>query len=112
MQVLTAVVPTTSTKKSENFRMTIVGYACLVVAIVWILLKIRMSYRSFGGTVIVTVYDAAIFPPPIGVFGLYWVLTSLGIEYSIWVYIALVFVVAVLVGLAIRGAEELGDRLR
>ena len=90
--------------------MTIVGYICLLVAVVWIVLKVRLSYKSFGGTVVVTVYDAVFFPPIVGVFGLYWVLPSLGIELPIWVYIGMVFVVAVLVGIAIRVAEELGDR--
>jgi len=60
----------------------------------------------------VTVYDAAMFPPFIGVFGLYWVLRSLGVDFSIWAYVALAFVVAVLVGVAIRDPEDLGDRLR
>lgn len=92
--------------------MTLVGYACLVVSVIWILYKVRLSYRSFGGTVMVTVYDAAMFPPFIGVFGLYWVLRSLGVDFSIWAYVALAFVVAVLVGVTIRVAEDLGDRLR
>ncbi len=90
--------------------MIIVGYFCLLVAVVWIVLKVRMSYKSFGGTVVVTVYDAVFFPPIIGVFGLYWVLPSLGIDLPIWAYIAAVFVFAVLVGITIRVAEELGDR--
>jgi len=92
--------------------MAIVGYACIVVAVAWILLKIRLAYMSFGGTVMVTVYDAAFFPPFVGVFGLYWVLRSLGIDYSIWVFVGLAFVVAVLVGISIRVAEEIGDRRR
>lgn len=92
--------------------MTLVGYACLIVAVVWIVYKVRLSYTSFGGTVMVTVYDAAFFPPVIGVFGLYWVLRSLGINFSIWAFVALGFGVAVLVGIAIRVAEDLGDRRR
>ncbi len=92
--------------------MSIVGYVCLVVAVVWILLKIRLSYTSFGGTVMVTVYDAAIFPPLIGVFGLYWVANSFGINYSIWAYVGLTVVTVVLVAIAIRVAEDLGDRRR
>lgn len=92
--------------------MTAVGYVCIVVAVVWIALKVRLSYRSFGGTVMVTVYDAAFFPPFIAAFGLYWVLPTLGVELPIWAYIAIGFGIAVLVGVTIRIAEELGDRLR
>jgi 1,4-dihydroxy-2-naphthoate octaprenyltransferase len=97
---------------SFAFNMSIVGYVCIIVAVIWIVLKIRLSYMSFGGTVMVTVYDAAIFPPFIGVFGLYWVAGSFGIDYSIWAYVGLAFAVAVLVIVAIRVAEELGDRRR
>lgn len=95
----------------ENM-MTLLGYVCLIVAVVWIVYKVRLSYLSFGGTVMVTVYDAAFFPPVVGVFGLYWVLRSLSVDFPIWAYVALVFAVAVLVGIAIRVAEELGDRRR
>jgi len=92
--------------------MTIVGYACLVIAVVWVVYKVRLSYMSFGGTVMVTVYDAAFFPPVIGAFGLYFVGKSLGFEFPIWAYCVLAPVVGVLVGIAIRLAEELGDGRR
>lgn len=95
----------------ENI-MTLAGYVCLIVAVVWIVFKVRLSYMSFGGTVMVTVYDAVFFPPAIGAFGLYWVLRSLGINFPIWAFVALGVGVAVLVGIAIRVAEELGDRRR
>jgi hypothetical protein len=84
----------------------------MIVAVVWVLLKIRLSYNSFGGTVMVTVYDAAIFPPFIGVFGLYWVAGSFGIDYSVWLYVGLEVVLAILVAIVIRVAENLGDRRR
>ena len=92
--------------------MTIIGYVCLVIAVVWILHKLRVSYLSFGGTVMVTVYDAAVFPPLIGMLGLYWVLPTLGVEFPIWVYPIIGIGVAVLVAIGIRVAEELGDRRR
>ncbi len=92
--------------------MTIVGYICVIIAVLWILHKVRVSYLSFGGTVMVTVYDAAIFPPILVVFGLYWVLPTLGVDFPIWAYAAIGLGVAVLVVIGIRVAEELGDRRR
>jgi 1,4-dihydroxy-2-naphthoate octaprenyltransferase len=92
--------------------MTIIGYICVGIAVVWILHKIRVSYLSFGGTVMVTVYDAAIFPPIIGAFGLFWALPSLGVDFPLWAYVALGLAAAVLVAIAVRVAEEFGDRRR
>ncbi len=92
--------------------MTIIGYICVVIAVVWILHKLRVAYLSFGGTVMVTVYDAAIFPPIVGAFGLYWVLPTLGVEFPIWAYVLIGLGIAVLVAIGIRVAEEIGDRRR
>ncbi len=97
---------------SFAFNMSLVGYACLAVALIWILIKIRRSYLSFGGTVMVTVYDAAIFPPLIGAFGLYWVAPTFGIDYSVWAYVGLAVVGVAVVAIAIRVAENLGDSRR
>lgn len=90
--------------------MIIVGYACLVVAVVWILFKIRLAYQSQGGRMVVTVYDAAFYPPLLIVFGLYWVLPSLQIDWSIWIYVGLVPVSIAVVAGMIKLAEEFGDR--
>lgn len=92
--------------------MTIIGYLCVIIAVVWILHKVRVSYLSFGGTVMVSVYDAAIFPPLIGAFGLYWVLPTLGFELPIWAFAIIGIGVAVLVAIGVRVAEELGDSRR
>ena len=49
-------------------------------------------------------------PPLLTVFGLYWVLLSLKINWSIWLYVALVpILIAVCAGI-IKLAEEFGDR--
>ena len=90
--------------------MTVVGYICMIVAVVWIVYKVYLSYTSFGGTVMVAVYDAAIYPPLLGVFGLYRVLPTYEIDLAIWVYVALWFGVTIFVVIAIRVAEEIGDR--
>lgn len=92
--------------------MMYVGYTCLIVAVIWIVYKVRVSYASFGGTVMVSVYDAAIFPPIVGTFGLYWVLPTFGIEWSIWIYVAIGLGLVVVVAITIRVAEDLGDRRR
>ena len=90
--------------------MTVAGYICMIVALVWIVYKVYLSYTSFGGTVMVTVYDAAIYAPLLGVFGLYWILPTFEIDLAIWVYAALWFGVTIFVVIAIRVAEEIGDR--
>jgi 1,4-dihydroxy-2-naphthoate octaprenyltransferase len=91
---------------------TIFGYICVLIAVVWILHKVRVSYLSFGGTVMVSVYDAAIFPPLIGAFGLYCVLPTLGFDLPIWAFAVIGLGVAILTAIAVRVAEELGDRRR
>jgi hypothetical protein len=90
--------------------MTFVGYACIVVAVLWILFKVRWAYQSQGGRMVVTVYDAACYPPLLIVFGLYWILPSLQIDWSIWIYIGLVPVLIAVVAGLIKLAEEFGDR--
>lgn len=90
--------------------MTIVGYACIVVAVIWILYKIQLAYKSQGGRMVVTVYDAAFYPPPLAAIGLYLARESIGIDWAIWVFILLALGAAVLVAGAIKLAEEMGDR--
>ena len=92
--------------------MTVIAYVCIIVAVVWIIYKVYVSYTSFGGTVEVTVYDAAIYPPLVGVFGLYWVLHSIGINWAIWIYGTIWLGVTVFAAISIRLAEEIGDRRR
>ena len=90
--------------------MTIVGYACIAIAVLWILFKVRLAFQSEGGRMVVTVYDAALYPPLLTAFGLYWVLLSLEIKWSIWLYIALVPVLIAVCAGIIKLAEEFGDR--
>lgn len=59
---------------------------------------------------VVTVYDAAFYPPLLTVFGLYWVLASLNINWSIWLYVVLVPVLIAVCAGIIKLAEEFGDR--
>jgi uncharacterized membrane protein len=90
---------------------TIVGYVLVVVAVGWIGYKMSVSYNSAGGTAFaVPVYDAAIYPPILIAAGLYLVLPSFDIEWSVWTYVAIGLVlVPVIVGV-IRLMEEVGDR--
>ena len=92
--------------------MTLFGYLCSFVAVAWIIYKVYVAYTSFGGTTMATVYDAAMYAPILGVFGLYWVLKSFAIDFTIWIYLALWVGVATFVALAIRLAENMGDRRR
>ena len=90
--------------------MVVIGWICIVVSVIWILYKINVAYNSYGGTVMVAVYDAAIFAPPIGALGLYLVLPTFEIQWPLWIYIAVALGTAVAVAIVIRIAEEIGDR--
>jgi hypothetical protein len=92
--------------------MTVIGYICTIVAVAWIIYKVYVAYNSFGGTIGVSVYDAAMYPPIFGVFGLYWVLNSLTIDLALWIYLVIWLGVAGFIAIAIRVAEEMGDRRR
>ena len=86
------------------------GCAAIAVAVIWILVKMYVSYNSSGGTVIVVVYDAAVYPPVIATIGLYFVLSTLEIQLALWMY---VIIWAATTGVAaglIRLMEEVGDR--
>jgi hypothetical protein len=99
------------TDQSKGNFVFLIGIACLVVAAVWLPYKIYLSYTSFGGTAhMMPVYDAAVYPPVMTVFGLYWILGTYEIYWSWWVYVLLWLGVAVAAGAAIRVAEILGDR--
>ena len=92
--------------------MTAIGYICIVVAAIWILYKVYVSYTSFGGTIMATVYDAAVFPPPLAAFGLYAVLRLTESGWPIWAYVVLWLGLTAAVAIAIRVAEDIGDRRR
>lgn len=90
---------------------TVIGYVLLVVAAGWIAYKMSVSYNSAGGTAFaVPVYDAAIYPPILTAVGLYLVLPSFAIDWSVWIYIAIGLVLVPVVVGAIRLMEEVGDR--
>ena len=86
------------------------AYAAVAVAVSWILLKLYMAYNSAGGTVMVAVYDAAVYPPILGTVGLYFVLPTHRIDLSPWIYVAIWVVTTVVTAGAIRLMEELGDK--
>lgn len=91
--------------------MTVLGFILIGIAIVWLFFKIYIAFHSGGGTsMMVPVYDAAVYPPMIGVFGAYWVLRWLEIQWPVWVFIVIWVGVTGLAAGAIRLAEELGDR--
>ena len=90
--------------------MIVIGWILVAISLGWILYKINVAYNSYGGTVMVAVYDAALFAPPIGAVGLYIVLPTFDIEWPIWAFIVLSIGVAIAVAILIRIAEQLGDR--
>jgi len=91
---------------------TVVGFALVIIAAVWVLYKVAVSYSSAGGTSeLVPVYDAAVYPPPMAAVGLYFVLGWLGIDWPIWVFIVIWVGVTLLVIGMIYLAQELGDRV-
>ena len=86
------------------------GYFAIVVAVIWLLVKLYVAYDSVGGTVMVVIYDAAVYPPIIGVVGLYLVLSSNGVDYAAWIYLIIWAVTTGLAAGAIRLMEEIGDK--
>jgi len=89
----------------------VIGCLLIVVALGWFLYKLYVSYNSAGGTdFAVPVYDAAIYPPVLGVVGLYLVLRAYEVTWSIWIYVVLWLGVTLLAAGAMRASEELGDR--
>ncbi len=90
--------------------MTIVGWILIVVATLWVVYKIYLAYQSSGGRMVVTVYDAAVYPPLMGAAGLYFVLPTFGFELSIWIYVGIAVGLATLAGGCIKIAEEVGDQ--
>ena len=92
------------------YMVTVIGCALLVVAAGWIAYKMYVSYSSFGGTVEVIVYDAAIYPPILTGVGLYLVLPGFGIAWSAWMYVAIALVLIPIVVGGIKLMEKIGDR--
>ena len=91
--------------------MIIVGYICIAVAVIWLTIKLYVSYSSAGGTAGMSpVYDAAYYPPVLIAFGLYWVLPTFEINWSIWIFFGIWIGLALLFAGGIRLMEELGDK--
>ena len=91
--------------------MVFFGYALLAIAAAWFLYKLSISFRSAGGTdMMVSVYDGAVYPPILAAVGLYVVLPTYEINWSILIYVAIWFGLTLFAALAIRIVEEIGDR--
>lgn len=91
--------------------MTVLGFVLIGIAVVWLCYKLYVAYHSGGGTsMMVPVYDAAVYPPMMSAFGAYWVVRWLALEWPIWAFIVIWVVTTALAAGAIRLAEELGDR--
>lgn len=91
--------------------MTVIGYLLLVVALGWFLYKLYVSYSSAGGTDFeLPVNDGAMFPPVLGVLGLYLALRPFELDWSYWIYVAIWLALTILAWGAIRIGQELGDR--
>jgi hypothetical protein len=89
----------------------IVGYICIGIALVWILIKAYVAYSSAGGTADMSpIFDAALYPPILAAFGLYWVLPSFQIDWGIWIYVLIWLGLTLLVAGLLKVLEELGDR--
>lgn len=87
------------------------GYILVGVSVCWFLYKVYLSYKSAGGTdFMVSVYDGALYPPILGVVGLYFVLPTYEITWSIWIYVGIWVGATLLFAGTIRLAEEIGDR--
>jgi hypothetical protein len=87
-----------------------VGYLAIAVAVIWLLVKLKVAYGSAGGTVMVVVYDAVMYPPIIGVVGLYLVLSNYQINLAIWIYLIIWAVTTGVAAGGIRLMEEIGDK--
>lgn len=91
--------------------MTWIGWALIVFAAGYFGYKVYLSFTSAGGTdFMVPIYDGAIYPPALAVFGLYWVLGSFGIDWAWWVYLLLWVGASLAAAGIIRLSEEVGDR--
>ena len=91
--------------------MIVIGYAMVAIAAGWFLYKVYASYKSAGGTdMMMSVYDGATYPPIIATVGLYLVLPNYEINWSFLIYIGIWLGSTVFAVLAIRIAEEIGDR--
>ena len=91
--------------------MILFSYAIIVIAAVWFLYKLYLSYSSAGGTdFLISVYDAAMYPPVIAVVGLYFVLPTYEINWSIWIYGGIWIGLTAVAALSLRIVEEIGDR--
>ena len=90
--------------------MIIVGYICIAIAVVWFLFKAYVAYSSVGDTLGTVYKDAALYPPILTAFGLYWVLPTFDINWSIWIFLGIWLGLAPLVYGALWLMVELGDK--
>lgn len=86
------------------------GYASIVVAIIWLLVKMYLAYHSAGGINMVVVYDGAVYPPILATVGLYLILPTFEINLALWMYVVLWVVMCAAAWGTIRLMEVVGDR--
>ena len=68
--------------------MNVIGYVLMVFALGWFLYKLYIAW-SGGYDVGLPINDGFMFPPALGVVGLYLALLPYDLEWSYWIYIAL-----------------------
>ncbi len=90
--------------------MIIVGYICIAIAVVWFLVKAYVAYSSAGDTLGTVYMDAALYPPILAAFGLYWVLPTFEINWSVWIFLGIWLALAALAFGALKLMVELGDK--
>lgn len=86
------------------------AYVAVAIAVVWVLVKLHMAYHSAGGTVMVTVYDAAVYPPILLAGGLYFLLPDYQVNLPYWAYLLIWAALTAAVVGAIRWMQEIGDK--
>ena len=99
------------TRRWEENSVFVLGCVLIAVAVLWFLRKLYISFTSAGGTDFeMPIYDAALYPPVIGVVGLFLVLRTYEIQWSWLAYVGIgVALILVAIGI-LKLAEELGDR--
>jgi hypothetical protein len=88
----------------------IVGYICIAIAVVWFVFKSYVAYSSVGDTLGTVYLDAALYPPILTAFGLYWVLPMFNIHWTVWIFVGIWLVLAGLVFGFLKLMVELGDK--
>jgi hypothetical protein len=91
--------------------MIVIGYVLIAGAVAYLLYKLYLAYDSMGGTdMMVAVNDGAMFPPVVGVLGLYILHSSYEISWPAWLYFAVWFGVSVAAFALIKIMVRLGDK--